>query len=368
MLDWDLYRECFSTTEMRAIWSESATVAAWIRVEQTLARAQAALGVIPQAVADKLAEIDPAQVDKDTLRDEMALVGRPIVGLVRQLRVLVGPDLAEYVHFRASTQDIMDTALAVQMRAALPLVEAGLEAAADRLAAYARAHPDVRMIGRTNGQHALPIRLADKFGLWRAELTRRNEALRAAGTRALFVQIGGPMGDLSAYEGDHGVRVRAECARLLGLWVAEPHWQSSRDGLAEVVTALGLICGSLCKIAHNINLLCSSDIAEMAEAYVCGKGASSSMGHKRNQRASEFGEAVARLGRQRAEQIGELTLHQHERSGGVWIAEWVLVPEVFQLASGALMWAEKLLSGLVIDADAMAAAILRAGNEAEGAG
>lgn len=364
MLDWGLYRDCFSTPEMRAIWSESATLSAWIRVEQTLAQSQAAFGVIPQAAADRLAALDPAMIDRDTLRDDMALTGRPIVGLVRQLRKLVGPDHADHVHYLSTTQDILDTALTLQMRAALPLVHAGLKAAADHLGAHSRAHPDLRMIGRTNGQHALPIRLADKFDLWRAELMRRDQALQAAGARALFVQIGGPMGDLSGYAGDIGVKVRGECARRLGLGVAEPHWQSSRDGLAEVVTALGLVCASLCKIAHNINLLCSSDIAELAEFHSPGRGASSSMGHKRNPRASEFGEALGRMGRQRSEQIGELTLHQHERSGGVWIAEWVLVPEVFQLASGALMWGERLLSGLVIDADAMAAAIVRANNEA----
>lgn len=142
-------------------------------------------------------------------------------------------------------------------------------------------------------------------------------------------------------------------AKALGLGVTDPHWQNARDGVSDIVTALGTLCATLCKIAHNLNLLSSSDIGELSETHVTGKGASSSMPHKRNQRASEFAEAVARLGRQRSEQIGELTMHQHERSGGVWICEWLVVPEVFLLTSGALAWSEQMLSSVHINADIM---------------
>ncbi|MCV0424510.1 MAG: hypothetical protein K5905_03475 [Roseibium sp.] len=128
--------------------------------------------------------------------------------------------------------------------------------------------------------------------------------------------------------------------------MTDPHWQNARDGLCDITSALGSLCATLCKIAHNINLLASSDVGEVSESYTHGRGASSAMAHKRNQRASEFAEALARLGRQRSEQMGELTLHQHERSGGVWIGEWLLIPEVFLLTSGALFWIHNMFAGL----------------------
>jgi 3-carboxy-cis,cis-muconate cycloisomerase len=142
-------------------------------------------------------------------------------------------------------------------------------------------------------------------------------------------------------------------AEALGLGAVEPHWQNARDGVADTVSSLGALCATICKIAHNINLLSSSDIGEVCECHENGKGASSSMHHKRNQRASEFAEAVARLGRQRSEQIGELIMHQHERSGGVWVGEWLVVPEVFLLSSGALSWAKRMLTDLRVNEDQM---------------
>lgn len=354
MLDWDLYRDSFSTPAMRDIWSESATISAWIKVERTLARCQADIGLIPSEAAARIECLSAHDLDVAELLEHMNLVGRPIVGLVKQLRSLVGTDCAPYVHYRASTQDIMDTALVLQMQQGLAEVYAGLARVAEHLQRHIDAHQDTMMIGRTNGQHALPILLRTKLQVWRAELARRNAALEDAAGRGLLVQIGGPVGDLRKYEGETGQLVKKCVADALNLGSADPHWQNTRDGLAEIVTACGALCASLCKIAHNVNLLCSSDIGEFAEGYEDRKGASSSMAHKRNQRASEFGEAVARLGRQRSEQIGELTLHQHERAGGVWIAEWVIVPEVFLLTSGALKWTEQIFASLEVNLDVMA--------------
>lgn len=180
-----------------------------------------------------------------------------------------------------------------------------------------------------------------------------HDLISEAGQRGLLVQVGGPLGDLSNYDVGTEAEVKMRMAEALDLGIAEPHWQNARDGVADIVAALGALCATICKIAHNINLLSSSDIGEVCECHENCKGASSSMHHKRNQRASEFAEAVARLGRQRSEQIGELTLHQHERSGGVWVGEWLVVPEVFLLSSGALSWAKRMLSELRVNEDRM---------------
>jgi 3-carboxy-cis,cis-muconate cycloisomerase len=345
MLEFHLYRDCFSSAEMRDIWSEQATIEAWLKVEQVLARCQANAGLIPPEAATAIAAIEARDLDIAALAEDMALVGRPIVGLVKQMRARAGAQ-AHFVHHLSTTQDIMDTALAMQMRLGLAWLDRGVHALVTLLDGHIAAHPDTMIMGRTNGQHAVPLRLASKLGVWRAELLRRRAVLNDAGMRGLNVQMGGPVGDLRGYPPGKGEAVRAAVAHCLGLHVVAPNWQSARDGIADIVGAAGVLCATLCKIAHTLNLLASTDIGAVSESYRPGLGASSSMAHKKNQRASEFAEAVARMGRQRSEQMGELTIHEHERSGGVWIAEWVVVPEVFLLASGAVAWSQLLLESL----------------------
>lgn len=360
MLDWHVMQDCFSSKEMRRIWSEASTLSVWIKAEQELARAQCDVGLIPQEAADAIGSFSLADLDRDQMQKDMKKVGRPIVGLVKQMRAHVGPELAPHVHFRSTTQDIMDTGLSMQMKLGLQVVLASVERLNAALGEKIEAYKEVRMIGRTNGQHAVPMFLSTKLRVWQAELGRHVERLRDASRRGLLVQVGGPLGDLACYDGDTGQRVKSRLADVLDLGTVEPHWQNARDGVAEIVTGLGALCACLSKIAHNINLLSSSDIGEICEAHSNGKGASSSMHHKKNQRASEFAEASGRLGRQRAEHIGELTLHQHERSGGVWIAEWVVVPEVFLLTSGALEWSETMLADMVVCEEEMAKKLIRA--------
>jgi len=352
MLDYRIYRNCFSTAGMRSIWSEHATVSAWLKVEQVLARAQADKGLIPEAAVIAVEGIRITDLDTEALAEEMALVGRPIVGLVKQLRVLAGGQGC-YLHHKSTTQDIMDTAMVMQMKLGLDEIRAEAARFAELLQGHIEAHPTTMIMGRTNGQHAVPMRLATKLMVWHSELSRRIEAIDQAATRGLNVQVGGPVGDLRGYGNGTGQVIKSAVASKLGLGVVEPHWQNSRDGIADIVGSLGALCATLCKIAHNVNLLSSSDVSEVSEVHLNGKGASSAMHHKRNQRASEFAEAVSRLGRQKAGQIGEFTLHEHERSGGAWIGEWVIVPEVFLLTSGALSWANTLLEGLQIHSEKM---------------
>ena len=355
MLEGGLYGGLFASAEMRGIWSEQSTIASWLRVEQAIAACQADLGLIPQDVAGTLAAISADDIDLDRLAADMAVAGRPIIGLVRQLRERVGPEAAPHVHHGATTQDVMDTALVLQMRSGIDAVRAAIDRIVAALDGLGEAHGDAPMIGRTNGQHAEPVTFGLKLAGWREELSRRRAALADAAVRGLTVQLGGPVGNLAKFDPAEGIALRNALADHFALGTGDTHWQNARDGIGEIVAALGLLCATLCRMANNVNALSGSDIAELHEPHGHGKGASSSMAHKRNQRASEFAEAVARLGRQRAEQIGEVMLHEHERSGGVWIAEWIIVPEVFRYCSCALMWVERMLSGLVVDRERMRA-------------
>ena len=225
MLDRPLYRNGFSTFEMRSIWSEEATIAHWIEIEQVMARCQADLGFISHEAARRIGNITPDQIDRRRLHEEMDLVGRPIVGLVRQMRALVGEDWANCVHFRSTTQDIMDTAMSVQMRDGMRAVIRVLDQIIGQLREHVEAHGEARMIGRTNGQYAIPMRLATRFGVWIGELGRRRQALEEAAARGLLVQIGGPVGDLSGYDSESGAALKKGVASEFGLGIADPHWQ-----------------------------------------------------------------------------------------------------------------------------------------------
>jgi 3-carboxy-cis,cis-muconate cycloisomerase len=353
MLNWSLYQSSFSTPFMRKLWSQEAMIEAWLKVEKTLANCQAEQGLIPESAAQSLAKVTINDIDEKALLDKMQLVGRPIVGLVAQLRALVPEEDARYVHYLSTTQDIMDTACMLQMQLSVIEVKAQLDSLITKLDQLALEHASTQMMGRTNGQHAVVIHLGTKLAVLVAELERRRDNLQYAASHGLMVQVGGPVGDLSQYPEGKGKLVKTAMAEHFNMCFAEPHWQNARDGIGDILGALGGLSASLCKIAQNVNLLASSDIAEVSEGYSKGRGASSSMAHKKNQRSSEFAEATARLARQRAEQIGELTLQQHERSGGAMIAEWLVIPDVFMLCSGALMWSEQLFNNLEVHSDQM---------------
>lgn len=357
MLDFSIYRDQFVSAEMGKIWSEDNTVSSWLQVEQALAACQAEMGIIDPEVSEKLQSLKASDLDTACLQDDMALVGRPIVGLVKQLRAAVGTPQAASVHFGSTTQDIMDTAMVLQMHRGLLLVDAELDRLLSHIEQFGDAFGATEIIGRTNGQHAVEMTLGAKLDVWKSELKRRHDCLKDAAGRGLNVQCGGPVGDLRAFPADQGRQLKQSLAAALDLHVAEPHWQNARDGVGEIVAALGMLCGSLCKIAHNINLLSSSEIGELFEGYEAGKGSSSSMAHKRNQRGSEFMEAIARLGRQQSAAIQETNMHQHERSGGVWISEWLIVPDVFKYTSGALMWGNRLFSHLCVDTQRASAGV-----------
>ena len=353
LMDWTIYKHVFVSDEMRHIFCEDTAIARWLAVEIAITEAQGELGIIPAASAQAIVSAATSlDIDKVQLATDMMLAGRPIIGLSQQLKACVGPEYEDWVHWGVTTQDIMDTGMILQIREGLAHLHSQTESLLECLKKLASAHRNTAMMGRTNGQYAQPMSVALKLSVWIEELTRRLEALNQAAARGLMVQFGGAVGNLAAF-GDNGPALRTAVARRLELAAPIVHWQNARDGIADILGAVGILCAGLEKIAHEVNTLAGDDIGEMYESHVPGRGASSAMTHKRNQRASEFAEAASRLGRQRAQVAPELMRHEHERSGGVWIAEWVTVPEVFLYASGALKWSNTLFEALHINPDKM---------------
>ena len=352
MFDSAIFRDAFGSAGMREIFSDEGLIGRYVEVEVALAAAEARVGVIPKdaaAAIKKLARADAIGVAK--LKAETDLVGYPIVGVVHQLAKQCG-DAGRYVHWGATTQDIMDTATVLQIRAALELVEADLAAMDAALAALAKKHRGTVMAGRTHLQHALPVTFGYKAAVWRGMIVRHRQRLEEIKPRVLVGQFAGAAGTLASL-GDKGLAVHDALMEELGLGRPATPWHVARDGVVETVSLLALIAGTLAKIATDVMLMMQTEVGEAFEPFVKGRGSSSTMPQKRNPIACEFILALAKVVRQQAGLMLDAMSADHERATGPWQLEWVAIPEAFIATGGALRQARFLVEGLIVDAGRM---------------
>jgi 3-carboxy-cis,cis-muconate cycloisomerase len=353
VLDSILFRDAFGTPRMREVFSDFALISRYVEVEVALARAEARCGVIPAEAAEAIAaKSNPATLDFDLLRHETDIVGYPILPLVHQLVKQCG-EAGRYVHWGATTQDIMDTAVILQVRDGLTIVGEDIEALRGILADLSRKYRDTPMAGRTHLQQALPVTFGYKTAIWLAMFDRHAERLAQLKPRVLVGQFAGAAGTLASL-GDKGLAVQKAFCEELGLGVPVSTWHVARDGLAEAVNLLGLITGSLGKIALDIMIMASTEFAEVYEPFVKGRGASSTMPQKRNPISSELMLAASKGVRQHAGLMLDAMIQDFERATGPWHAEWMAIPESFVLTAGALNQARFALGGLIVDDKQMA--------------
>ena len=360
ILDSAIFADMFGTPAMRAAFGDMAFLARCTEVEAALARAQARLGIIPAdaastitAAAAKVAA-EPQSLDLARLKREAETVGYPILPLVRQLAEHAG-EAGGWLHWGATTQDIMDTAVVLQIRAGLELIEQDLAAVRGHLAALARRHRDTPMAGRTHLQHALPITFGYKAAIWLSALDRHAARLAELRPRVLLAQFGGAAGTLASLgEGEAVVKSRTELAGELGLGDPPITWHVTRDGIVETVQFLALLVGSLGKIAFDVMLMSATEFGEAAEPFVAGRGSSSTMPQKRNPISCELILAAAKVLRQQAGLVLDAMVTDFERATGPWHVEWVAVPEAFGYAAGALHQSRFMLGGLIVDQVRMA--------------
>lgn len=352
LVDSPLFGGTFVDDEMRVLFSSDAFVQRCVETEVALARSQARIGIIPEAAALKIATAAKEYVlDADRLRRETEIVGYPILPIVEQLADAAGEG-GRYLHWGATTQDIMDTATVLQVRSALHLIERRLNETIDALRHLAETHRDTPMAGRTHLQHALPITFGYKAAVWLSAFRRHRERLQQLRPRVLVVEFSGAVGTLASL-GLNGLKVQAELANLLGLGVPPITWHSVRDGMAEAVQLLALISGSLAKIAFDISIMMATEFGEVSEPFVRHRGASSTMPQKRNPISCELILAAAKLVRQHSGLMLDAMVHDFERATGPWHLEWAAVPESFALTSGALAQAAFMLGGLEVHPDRM---------------
>ena len=348
-----LFGGLFGSDEMRAVFAERGYVQRLLDVEAALARVEGRLGIIPPPAAAAITAA--AQVDRVSLAEIGAsarTVGAPIVGLVKALGRAAGGDAERYVHWGATTQDIMDTALVLQIRDGLALLERKLRDIVAALAEKARQHRATVMAGRSFLQHALPITFGYKCAVWLAPFLdhlTRIEALRA---RVLVVQFGGAVGTLASL-GGQGRTVVLGLAEELGLAAPDSPWHVNRERPVEVACFLGLVAGSLAKVATDTALLMQTEVGEASEPYESGRGGSSTMPQKRNPIASAYIIAAARGVHALVPQMLAAMAQDHERATGAWQSEWLALPQMFTLLDGALTHAVALARGLSVDAERM---------------
>ncbi|UPK97533.1 hypothetical protein LCI18_008468 [Fusarium solani-melongenae] len=351
-----VFRNLFGTQEIRNIFSDEAYIRRCVDVETALARAQAHCRVIPADAGDQItSQADVSALDLDRLRNETDIVGYPILPLVRQLSAMCGP-AGKYVHWGATTQDIMDTASVLQVKAGLEVVDAKLSGVIAALERLAVTHRDTPMAGRTHLQHALPVTFGYKCAVWLSGLYRHRERLQQLRPRALMVQYGGAAGTLASLgPGEDGINIRKQLASELGLADPPITWHVARDGIAEAINLLALIGGSLGKIALDLIIMSSNELGEVAEPFVPHRGASSTMPQKRNPISSEVILAASKVLRSNAGLVLDGMVSDFERASGPWHLEWVAIPESFVAAVGALHQAEFTLAGLEVHEGQMAA-------------
>lgn len=348
-----IYDDLFSSAAMRAIFSTEQSLQYMLDVEAALARAQARLGIIPQAAATAISGV--ATIDRfdiPALAASTRNVGYPVIALTKALSAAAGVEASGFVHLGATTQDILDTALVLQMRAAFALIEADLITICRALATKAQEHRSDVMAGRTHLQHAVPVTFGYKCAIWLSPLLDHLEAMRRERERVLLVQFGGAAGTLASL-GQQGRSVTDGLARELSLGVPDIPWHVTRAPLSTIASSLGILCGSLGKFATDVMLLMQTEVGEVSEPHEAGRGGSSTMPQKRNPIASEYIIACARNAHALVPLMLGAMIGDHERSTGPWQSEFIAMPQLFMCTGGALMHALTIATGMTVDTNRM---------------
>jgi len=345
----------FGAEGIGACFSDQALLTAMVEFERELAQAQAEAGVIPLAVAKAIAQAcSGAQFDPDALGQEARLAGTLTIPFVKSLTAQVAalhPEAARYVHWGSTSQDVVDTALALQVRRAARLLRADLLRLGDAVATLADTYLNTPMAGRTLLQAATPITFGWKAATWLSQFTRSLEHFDAAAQEAASLQFGGASGVLSAL-GTQGWEVANILSSRLELRLPDSSWHSTRDAIARLGSELAILCGGAGKIARDITLMMQSEVAEVFEP---AAGGSSAMPHKRNPVGSVFAlEAAQRAPGLAATLLGQLTA-EHERGLGQWQSQWWTVADLFNAAGSGVQAMAAVCAGLRVDSAAMLA-------------
>ena len=341
---------------MRAACDDGAYLQHMLDFEAALARAEAAAGVIPAIAAGPIAKACKASsLDLADLAEAATRSGNLAIPLVKALTANVAKadaDAARYVHWGATSQDVIDTAGMLTLRAAIGALAPDLDRAIAGFAGLARQHRNTAVVARTWLQHALPMPFGLKLAEYAAALHRSRTRLQRLRGEGLALQFGGAAGTLAAF-GDKGMVVAEKLAQDLKLPLPDAPWHTHRDRIAEATSVFAILAGTCGKIARDVSLMMQTDVAEAFEPPGEGRGGSSTMPHKRNPVAAATALAAATMAPNLAATIFAAQVQEHERSAGPWQAEWPTLPSLLLVTSGALVAIVDIAEGLQVDAARM---------------
>jgi 3-carboxy-cis,cis-muconate cycloisomerase len=341
---------------MRAVCDDLSCLQSMLDFEAALARAEATVGIVPPASAEAIARACTATTfDLPALAEAATRSGNLAIPLVKALTaevVRTDKKAAGYVHWGATSQDVIDTATMLTLRAGIDALLADIDRAIAGFARQAAQHRNTAVVARTWLQHALPMPFGLKLAEYAAALHRSRRRLSHLRHHGVALQFGGAAGTLAAL-GDQGWKVAEKLSEILQLPLPDAPWHAHRDRIAEIASVLAIIAGTCGKIARDVQLMMQTDVAEAFEPSGEGRGGSSTMPHKRNPVAAASALAAATMAPNLAATIFAAQVGDHERSAGPWHAEWPTLPSLLLVTSGALAAIVDIAEGLEVDAARM---------------
>jgi adenylosuccinate lyase len=344
-----LLKHLWGTQALRAVFNDENRVQKWFDFEAALALAQAELGIIPQAAAAEIARKAKVEnVDLEAIAAGIRKINHPLVPALRALQAVCAEDHGEYLHFGPTTQDVLDTGTMLQLKEAHRIFLRDLRAVGRTLTGLAEKYRDTPMVGRTHAVQALPITFGHKCAIWLSETGRNYERLKQLELRTFVGSLVGAVGTKASF-GDRAFELDAKVMARLGLGVADISWQPARDRFAEYAGVLGLIGGSLAKVAAEIVSLAHNEVDEVGERFTEGKVGSSTMPHKRNPVIAEGVVAVGRTLRYTVALMHDALIVEHERDATAWRIEWKALPEACLMTGAILEKMNTILGGLEVN-------------------
>ncbi|MGP7816709.1 adenylosuccinate lyase [Niallia sp. 01092] len=352
VIDMILLQNNFGTPQMRQVWSEQNRLQKHFDVEAALALAEGELGVIPKKAAETIASKAKADlVDFNEIAEESAKAKHSLNATIKALQSLAGED-GEFVHFGATTQDVVDTGTMLQLKEAHELIVSELKEVARELARLASEYKTTPISGRTHGMQGLPTTFGFKLSVVLSEAARHLERLKSLESRTFTGVMAGAVGTYASF-GEKGPEIEAKTLEKLGLLVPEICWHSSRDRVAEYASVIGLISGTLGKLANEFYNLMRSEIDEVEEPFSKGKIGSTTMPHKRNPAALEGVVSLTRPILHSVSLIQDSQIVEHERDAMSWRGEWIALPEICIYLSAQLASTKNILKGLIVKPENM---------------
>lgn len=351
LIDSALFKDQYSTPEMRKVFTERAQIQSWLDCWVALAKAEAKNGVIPEKAAEEIAaKADANNIDMDYVRKGFAKTSHPLMPQIRAFTKLCSPEAGGYIHWGATTQDIMDTGMILQLRNAQDILEKQLVHLLNQVLDKAEKYKSLPEAGRTHAQHAVPITLGYKFAVWADELGRDIERLKHDRKEYFAGNFGGAAGSIASLF-DKGIAVRNDFCKNLHLAQPTITWHVSRDRLANFSSDIAISASTVGKMAYEIINLQRTEIEEVEEGFQMGKVGSSTMPQKRNPMICENTLANVRLVRNDAQLGFECMIQAHERDMSYWQTEWKYLSEMCLVLSAAIKMMSQVMDQMIVHED-----------------